>query len=57
MHKRGQTPKRTWRPERDCPCRGDVDDRLTADELGDRFEAAHEARTLDELQRLIPSDD
>jgi hypothetical protein len=34
-----------------------VDDRLTADELGDRFEAAYEATTLDELQSLIPGDD
>jgi hypothetical protein len=31
-----------------------VDDRLTAHELGDRFEAAYEAATLDELQQLIP---
>jgi hypothetical protein len=34
-----------------------VDDHLTAHELGDRFEAAYEAKTLDELQQLIPSDD
>jgi hypothetical protein len=32
-----------------------VDDRLTAHELGDRFEAAYGALTLDELQALIPS--
>jgi hypothetical protein len=31
-----------------------VDDLLTADELGDRFEAVYTAATLDELERLIP---
>jgi len=31
-----------------------VDDRLTAHELGDRFEEAYERRTLDELQSLLP---
>jgi hypothetical protein len=31
-----------------------VQDRLTAHELGDRFEAVYDATTLDELQRLIP---
>ena len=34
-----------------------VCDRLTAHELGDRFEAAYEAKTLDELQRLVPDGD
>lgn len=34
-----------------------VNDRLTAHELGDRFEAVYEAKTLDELDRLIPDDD
>jgi hypothetical protein len=31
-----------------------VADRLTAHELGDRFEAAYEAKTLEDLQQLIP---
>ena len=31
-----------------------VHDRLTADELGDRFEAVYTAKTLEELDRLIP---
>jgi hypothetical protein len=34
-----------------------VDDRLSAHELGDRCEAAYNATTLDELQRLIPDPD
>ena len=31
-----------------------VNDRLTAHELGDRFEAAYSCATLDDLQRLLP---
>ncbi|TML08684.1 MAG: DUF1707 domain-containing protein [Actinobacteria bacterium] len=34
-----------------------VDDLLDAHELGDRCEAAYEATTLDELQRLVPERD
>jgi hypothetical protein len=34
-----------------------VDDRLTADELGDRIERCYDCTTLDELQAVVPDED
>ena len=34
-----------------------VDDRISAHELGDRFEAAYDAKTMEQLQQLVPDQD